>query len=122
MTDSLRERLEVLMITDTQQMTDDSALDVRPDPDLQDLIPAFLENRRHELTEILKAAAQRDYGLIGRMAHTWKGICRPYGFIHLESLSRQLEKAGEAHDQADVDQVLARIRDHLDKVRIIYTT
>jgi HPt (histidine-containing phosphotransfer) domain-containing protein len=105
----------------TDEAAADPTLDVRPDPDLQDLIPTFLENRRQELADIFQATERRDYGYIGRMAHTWKGVCRPYGFIHLETLSRQLEIAGETQDHAAVEGILSRIRDHLDHVRIRYT-
>ena len=93
---------------------------VRPDPDLEDLIPSFMQNRRNELAEIETALSRDDFETIRRMAHTWKGICRPYGFIHLETLSRNLEEASQRDSQEDVGRILGEIRVYLDNVRIVY--
>lgn len=101
------------------EFSHDFGLEVRPDPDIQDLVPSFVENRHRELAEMLVAASQNDYNLLRRSAHTWKGICRPYGFVHLETLSKLLEKAAEAEDRASVDRMLMAIKFHLERVRII---
>ena len=93
---------------------------VRPDPDLEDLIPSFLQNRRNELEEIVHAAGANDFDAIRRLAHTWKGICRPYGFVHLETLSRNLEAAGERENQDEVTDIAGEIRVYLDNVRVVY--
>lgn len=93
---------------------------VHPDKDLEDLIPTFLQNRRNELTEIDEAAMNSDFEFIRRTAHTWKGICRPYGFIYLETLSISLEVAGEAEDQAKTLAVAKEIQTYLKNVRIVY--
>ena len=93
---------------------------VRPDPDLADLIPSFMQNRRNELAELQTAKAKGDYEFIRRMSHTWKGICRPYGFIHLETLSRSLEEAGERENLGDVDGIMSEMGNYLDNVRIVY--
>jgi HPt (histidine-containing phosphotransfer) domain-containing protein len=93
---------------------------VRPDPDLEDLIPSFMQNRKNELAEMESSLGQGDFDLIRRTAHTWKGISRPYGFVHLETLSKRLEVCGESESREDVDQVLSEIRDYLANVRIVY--
>ncbi len=93
---------------------------VRPDPDLADLIPSFVQNRRNELAELQTALAKSDFEFIRRMSHTWKGICRPYGFIHLETLSKSLEEAGERESSADVAPIIVEIGIYLDNVRIVY--
>jgi len=93
---------------------------VHPDRDLEDLIPTFMQNRRNELEEVDAAVAKSDFEFIRRTAHTWKGICRPYGFIHLETLSRQLEVAGEEESQANAGGIAREMRAYLDNVRIVY--
>ncbi len=93
---------------------------VRPDPDLADLIPSFMQNRRNELAELQTARERGDYEFIRRMSHTWKGICRPYGFVHLETLSRSLEEAGEREDATDVATIVSEMGSYLDNVRIVY--
>ncbi len=98
----------------------DENLVVHPDKDLEDLIPTFVQNRRNELEEIDAALAKADFEFIRRTAHTWKGICRPYGFIYLETLSKALEVAGEEENQAKTQGIAIEIRSYLKKVRIIY--
>ena len=93
---------------------------VRPDRDLEDLIPSFLQNRRTELGELDAALAQRDFETIRRLAHTWKGICRPYGFLHLETLSRNLDDAGHREAEQETAGILGEIRAYLANVRIVY--
>ena len=93
---------------------------VRPDPDLADLIPSFVQNRRNELAELQTARAKGHFEFIRRMSHTWKGICRPYGFIHLETLSKSLEEAGGREHAADVAQVMDEMGSYLGNVRIVY--
>lgn len=93
---------------------------VRPDPDLADLIPSFMQNRRNELEELKGARSRNDYEFIRRMSHTWKGICRPYGFVHLETLSKSLEEAGEREDAAEVERIMNEMASYLENVRIVY--
>lgn len=105
---------------ETLKSTSPTTWVVRPDPDLADLIPSFQENRKNELVALKGARAKGDYEFIRRMAHTWKGICRPYGFVHLETLSRSLEEAGEREDGGDVDQILNEMTDYMENVRVVY--
>jgi HPt (histidine-containing phosphotransfer) domain-containing protein len=93
---------------------------VRPDPDLADLIPSFMQNRKNELAELQQARSRKDYEFIRRMSHTWKGICRPYGFVHLETLSRSLEEAGGREDAAEVERIMNEMASYLENVRIVY--
>ncbi|HVK62599.1 MAG TPA: Hpt domain-containing protein [Bdellovibrionales bacterium] len=93
---------------------------VRPDPDLEDLIPSFMQNRKNELSDLDGARERGDYEFVRRLAHTWKGICRPYGFVHLETLSRALEEAGDRENNEDVSHILTEIREYLDNVRVVY--
>lgn len=93
---------------------------MRPDKDLEDLIPSFLQNRRNELEEIEGALARGDFDFVRRLAHTWKGICRPYGFVHLETLSRSLEEAGEKESRAEATEITSEMRSYLENVRVVY--
>ena len=93
---------------------------VRPDKDLEDLIPSFLENRRNEVGEVERALASGDYEFVRRLAHTLKGICRPYGFIHLEDMSKRMEVAGEAENEEQVRGILAEIKSYVENVRVVY--
>lgn len=93
---------------------------VRPDPDLEDLIPSFMNNRRNDVIEIRQALGRSDYEHIQRTAHTLKGICRPYGFGQLEMLSKELEVAAQSEDTQKVGQIADEMQGYLENVRVVY--
>ncbi len=95
--------------------------DVRvcPDPDLVDLIPDFILNRKRDLELMKKALNQEDWKGLGRLAHTWKGICKPYGFLRLDEMSRALESFAEAQEVAAVAQQLEQVEDFLSLVEVV---
>jgi HPt (histidine-containing phosphotransfer) domain-containing protein len=94
---------------------------VRADPEIEDLIPGFLRNRRTELAALESALACSDYEFICRMAHTWKGICRPYGFVDLGVLSQRLEEAGGRGSSDETTAIIEQMREYLAKVQVIST-
>ena len=96
-----------------------SDLVVNPDPDLADLIPDFLNNRRRDMTDLNSAITRSDFEFVRRSAHTLKGICRPYGFIYLETISKKLEVAGQEENLAEVKNVAAEMQEYLDRVQVV---
>lgn len=92
----------------------------RPDRDLQDLIPLFMENRRKDLALADTAFAAGDFDHIRRLAHSLKGICRPYGFPELEEMSKRLELAGESESLADIGRILVEMRAYVQTVKIVF--
>lgn len=98
---------------------DESDLVVQPDPDLADLIPDFLNNHRRDMADIETAIARNDFEFIRRTAHTLKGICRPYGFIYLETLSKRMEVAGQQENIDDVKNVASEMAQYLDRVQVV---
>ena len=96
-----------------------SDLVVQPDPDLADLIPDFLNNRRRDMADIKTSIEKNDFEFVRRTAHTLKGICRPYGFIYLETLSKRLEVAGQQESMADIETVAAEMNEYLDRVQVV---
>lgn len=97
---------------------DASQLIVHPDPEIKDLVPFFLNNRRKELPDLERLVKERSFEEIRRLAHTWKGICRPYGFPFLEKLSRELEVAAQIEDENQIHVVCEAIKEFLLNVRI----
>lgn len=65
---------------------------VRVDPDLADLIPGFLENRRRDMGRIWEALARNDYETIRILGHSMEGEAapRPYLCLSLRLVSKNL--------------------------------
>ncbi len=60
---------------------------------LQNYVPKFLENRLADVNQLKTAIAEADFEKIARLGHILKGVCRPFGFIEMETLGRKLEEA-----------------------------
>ncbi|TDJ68612.1 MAG: Hpt domain-containing protein, partial [Proteobacteria bacterium] len=53
---------------------------VNIDPDLEDLIPGFLNNRAHDVRAINDLLDAEDFGAIRLLGHSMKGAGGGYGF------------------------------------------
>ncbi|MGK5084200.1 Hpt domain-containing protein [Bdellovibrionota bacterium FG-1] len=85
---------------------------IKVDPDLADLIPEYLENRKKDLLAFQRWADEHNCGEIRKLAHKIKGSAGGYGFEELTRL------AGLMEEQAAQAQ-LELIRDSLSKM-VVY--
>lgn len=85
---------------------------------VEDLLPAFLENRRNELAALKAAVATHDFGTVLHIAHRMKGVGEPYGFPTISLIGVDLDGAVQ---RADMRRLLALVRQYatyLGSVRI----
>ncbi len=93
---------------------------VHVDPDLEDLIPDFLERRQDDLQTIRNALGKNDFEAIRALAHTMKGVGGGYGFDEITTVSRAIEQAAEAKDEPGVKKGLDELADYLARVEVLY--
>jgi hypothetical protein len=92
---------------------------IKIDPDLQDLVPGFLDNRRKDvdkLKERLAAGAFEDIRLIG---HSMKGVGGGYGFDAITEFGGQIERAALREDADTVRSTVERLDDFLQRVDVV---
>jgi hypothetical protein len=77
---------------------------VRPDPDLMDLIPVYLERRHADVVALEDALLLQDMERIRTMGHSMKGSGGGYGFDGISEIGLRLESAG-----AECDAAAARV-------------
>lgn len=65
--------------------------EIKIEEEIMDLIPSFLQSREADFEKLKTFFDRGQYLEMGRIAHTIKGIARPYGFPTLETYARQLE-------------------------------
>jgi HPt (histidine-containing phosphotransfer) domain-containing protein len=92
---------------------------VRVDPDLEDLIPGFLENRRNDIQAMQEALEQDDFETIRKLSHTMKGVGGGYGFDDITTLSREIEEAAEQRNASGVREGLNKLSGYLDRVEVV---
>ncbi|MGE3774055.1 MAG: Hpt domain-containing protein [Gammaproteobacteria bacterium] len=93
---------------------------VNIDPDIEDLIPGFLNNRRKDVEQIRAALAGRDFATIRLLGHSMKGAGGGYGFDPITDYGAALEQAALREDVAAIDAALAALADYLARVEPVF--
>jgi HPt (histidine-containing phosphotransfer) domain-containing protein len=87
------------------------------DPDLKDVMPAFIASRRAILDELPEALAADDRTRFRKLAHKLAGSFVLYGFDWAADQCRDLERDAAKGDAADLQKRAAAVRSHLDAVK-----
>ncbi len=66
---------------------------VRIDPDIMDLVPDFLANRKNDVQSMRQALTGMDFEAVGRIGHSIKGAGGGFGFDRISELGRDIERA-----------------------------
>ena len=90
------------------------------DPDLQDLIPGFLQNRRHDIQTLQKALAVEDFETLRLLGHRMRGDGGGYGFPMISDIGHALEKAALEKNRQSVTACVEALVTYLDRVEVVY--
>ena len=90
------------------------------DPDLEDLIPGFLENRSKELETLRTAMGEGNYQSIQSIGHGMKGVGGGYGFDMITNIGMELESAAKAQDRDGINSLIEKYGDYLDRIEVSY--
>jgi len=107
-------------------MTQQSALKqeekiiVHVDPEIADLIPGFLENRRKDIKAMDEALRQGDFEAIQVLGHSMKGAGGSYGFDAVTDIGKSLEQAAKDKDAEGIQRSVQELSAYLDRVEVVY--
>ncbi len=90
------------------------------DPDLEDLIPGFLENRQSDIEEINQALQQGNYESVQVLGHGMKGAGSGYGFDEISEIGAKLEDAAKNQDGSSIRILAEELKTYLEQVEIKY--
>ena len=93
---------------------------VKVDPDLEELIPGFLENRGKDLTKLRAAMDRKDLPAIQSIGHSLKGVGGGYGFMRLSEIGAELEVAAKNGNAAPLPDLINALADYLSRVVVEY--
>ena len=96
------------------------AVRVSIDPDLQGLIPGFLQNRRHDIQTLQKAVAGEDFETIRTLGHRMRGDGGGYGFSMISEIGGALEKAALEKHTLEITACVQELTAYLDRIEIVY--
>ena len=90
------------------------------DPDLQELVPGFLENRRKDAATLQHAAKAGDAKTVRLLGHRMKGDGGGYGFQEISDIGEALEQAARREDWKVIAQKTEALSAFLAQVDVIY--
>ena len=93
---------------------------VRANPKFADLIPSFLENRRHDVVAMLEALDRGDFATVENLGHGMKGAGGSWGFEGVTDIGADLERAAGSADNEASRKSVDELTRYLDRVEIVY--
>jgi len=103
---------------DTANLTDFRRVVVDVDPDLEDLIPEYLEHRREDLAEMNTALEVGDYDKIRILGHSMRGSGTAYGFEGISVIGEEAESAAKIGDVNAMQHVVDELCRYLERVEL----
>jgi HPt (histidine-containing phosphotransfer) domain-containing protein len=89
------------------------------DPDLIDLIPGFLSNKRKDSATIAELADKADYEALRGLGHKLKGEGGGYGLDAISAIGVALEGAAAARDLAAIRRCHSELLAYLEAIEIV---
>ncbi|MBU2648335.1 Hpt domain-containing protein [bacterium] len=93
---------------------------VHIDPELADLIPGFLENRRKDIETVRERLAENDFETILLLGHSMKGNGAGYGFDELTEIGREMEQAARDKQPDAIRKTLADLVAYLENLDVVF--
>ncbi len=88
------------------------------DPDLEELIPGFLENRRADVERILVAVDAGDLSAVEAIGHSMKGTGGGYGFDYVSEVGARLEALARSGDGHGIRRAVEALAEYMRDVTI----
>ena len=92
---------------------------VKIDPDIEDLIPGFLENRKADVDKIRQSIEAGNYADIRIIGHSMKGAGGGYGFDAITDIGDLIEKAALVSDDSVIKEQTSVLEDYLSRLELV---
>jgi HPt (histidine-containing phosphotransfer) domain-containing protein len=92
---------------------------IRVAPEIAELIPGFLENRRKDIAAMLDAVQRGDFETVRVLGHSMKGAGGGYGFDAITEIGAALEQAAKQRNAAEIRNRVNELSSYLDRVEVI---
>ncbi|NOG59133.1 MAG: Hpt domain-containing protein [Proteobacteria bacterium] len=98
----------------------DEKIIVQVDPDLEDLIPGFLENRSSDVEQLRVELDKSDFESVRSIGHSIKGVGGGYGFTLMSELGANIEIAAKESNAELILENINRLDEYLKNVEVEY--
>ena len=90
------------------------------DPEIREIIPIFLDNRRGDVTAVLEALDRSDYESIWILGHSLQGAGGSYGFHAITAVGKSLNEAANEGNAEEIRKLVGELSSYLERVNVVY--
>ena len=101
-------------------MTQNSKIIVKVDPDLEDLIPIYIETKRKDILNLREALESGDYEKIRLLGHSMKGSGGGYGLDEISRIGRSIEEAVKEKEDDVIKAQVNNLESYIENLEVIY--
>jgi len=87
---------------------------VEIDPDLMDLVPDYLQNRRQDIKTIQECLKSEEFEKIRKLAHNIKGTGAGYGFPKLSEWGAKIEKLSQIQKGIEIKELIIQMSQYIE--------
>jgi CheY-like chemotaxis protein len=98
----------------------ESAVTVRVDPEIADLIPAFMHAMKSRMDILAQALHARDYQTIRILGHQMNGEGGTFGFDAISTFGAELEQAAVREDYQTIGTAVEELTSYLKRVQVVH--
>ena len=96
----------------------DEKITVIIDPELEELIPGFLENRSKDVQKLKTASEKKDFETLRSTGHSLKGVGGGYGFDGITEIGAEIEAFAKVGDLVKIIENITALEEYLNKIEI----
>lgn len=89
------------------------------DPDIAELVPGFLDNRRRDVDKLRALLAAGAFAEVRLIGHSMKGAGGGYGFDAITDIGARIERGALATDSAEIEAGIAALADYLARLDVV---
>lgn len=79
------------------------------DPDIAELVPAYVANRRRDVLEIYRLLEKSSFDEIGKLGHQMKGSGAGFGFAQIGRLGAEIDEAARGGDRDRLSDLVQQL-------------
>jgi CheY-like chemotaxis protein/HPt (histidine-containing phosphotransfer) domain-containing protein len=116
---AIKEHSIIAPASSNEESSRKDAIVVHAKPEIADLIPGFLQNRRQDVIAMLDALDRDDLETVESLGHGMRGAGGSWGFQGITDIGAALEQAAESADTDTSRKWVGELSRYLDRVEIV---
>ena len=95
---------------------------VKVDPELEELIPSYLQNLEKNTAKIKVGLQKDDMELCRGLGHNMKGSGGSYGFEFISKIGKEIEDAARSAKNKEIEGCIRKLEDYIERLEVQSTS